>query len=73
MSTLVERPFDFRKGDRVARKPGDTRSIPEAATKDLGEAMEYALIRAKTLRSRQYLKKHKRHGWWLVFAIEEDL
>ena len=72
-TVLVDRPFDFRRGDRIARKPGDTRSIPEAATKDLSEAMDYARIRANVLRTRQYLKKHKHHGWWVVFSLEEDL
>lgn len=54
--------FNFRLGDRVARKPESTTK----ETTDFTEAFVYASMRAVQTGRRQHLRQHIRHGWWLV-------
>lgn len=65
---MPKRRFDKRKGDRVARQPG--RDVP---TLDLDEAMTYARMRAITLCRRQYVRPHRKHGWYVVINTEKEL
>lgn len=70
--TLPIRRFDHRKGDRVARKPNSQGLYFDEATKDWNEAIVYATQRARLTKKRQRLKKWTNHGWWIVYAVEED-
>lgn len=54
--------FNFRLGDRVARKP----ERPKEATTDFTEAFVYASMRAVQTGRHQYLRQHMGHGWWIV-------
>ena len=46
------RPFDSKKGDRIARRFDD----PSRATHDFRETFNYAYFRAASLGKRQFLK-----------------
>lgn len=56
--------FDPDLGDRVARKPGML-AVPATTW---AEAIQYATERARQTGVRHQLRRHSRHGWWLVIA-----
>lgn len=72
MRHMMEKPernsrdFDVSNGDQIAQKPGYHIDDLDGATLDFDEAMSYARLRAIRTRRRQRVRKHNKHGWWVV-------
>jgi hypothetical protein len=72
MNELNGRTFGSDYGDRVARKKGDNKH----ATREFGEAFDYANLRALTLGTRQVMKRGRGRitkNWFLVFNTDTRL